>query len=172
MNDDIDRFVGPDGETLGHYYETLKNEAYPDPATGGDPWTCGIGCTGVDSEGVAIVEGTYWDDAKCLHEYAYRMTMEFGPCVNENITQPMTQKEFDAMVDLCYNIGTHNFETSTLVKKFNKGDKQGAADEFPKWNKANGKVMKGLQRRRWAERVVFLGGDATDGIREANQFYP
>lgn len=76
------------------------------------------------------------------------------------------------MVDLCYNIGVGNFRSSTLVKKFNAGDKQGAADEFPKWNKGGGKVMKGLQRRRWAERLVFLGGDADSAILEAANKYP
>lgn len=169
---DEDLTLGPDGITLGHYYESVSNEAYPDPATGADPWTCGIGCTGCDSEGIPIVEGTYWDDHKVDLEYKHRMDTEFMPQVKRIIKVEMEQKEFDAMVDLCFNIGWPNFEASTLAKKFNAGDKKGAADEFPKWNKAGGKVMKGLQRRRWAERVVFLGGDATEGIREANQFYP
>lgn len=164
--------TGPDLQTVGHYYETLENAAYPDPASGGDPWTCGIGCTGVDSEGNAIVEGTYWDDDKCLREYAYRIDNEFAPGVWALLEVEPDQKQYDMLVDLAFNIGLHNFETSTLLKKWNAGDVQGAADEFPKWCKASGKTMKGLQRRRYTNRAVFLGGDATEAIREANKFFP
>jgi lysozyme len=164
--------TGPDLETVGHYYETLKNEAYPDPASGGDPWTCGIGCTGQDSEGNTIGPGTYWDDEKALREYAYRVNSEFGPGVSAAVTVDLTQKEYDMLVDFAFNVGLGNFKSSTLLKKLNAGDKTGAADEFPKWNKAQGKVMKGLERRRYVERAVFLGGDATEAIREANKFFP
>jgi lysozyme len=164
--------TGPDLETVGHYYEHLENEAYPDPGTGGDPWTCGIGCTGKDSEGNIIGPGTYWDDAKALREYGYRINEEFSPGVDERVHVELTQKEYDMLVDFAYNVGLHNFETSTLLKKLNAGDKRGAADEFPKWNKAAGKVMKGLQRRRYVNRAVFLGGDANEAIREANKFFP
>lgn len=163
---------GYDGQQLGAYYEGLENEAYPDPATGGDPWTCGIGCTGTDGDGNTIGPGTYWSDEKAYSEFSRRMSEEFGPCVNEVITVPMTQKEFDAMEDLCFNVGVGNFSSSTLAKKFNAGDKQGAADQFPEWNLADGQVMKGLERRRWAERHVFLGGTAKDGIAEAEAKYP
>jgi lysozyme len=164
--------VGPDGQAIGHYYEGLKTEAYPDPATGGDPWTCGIGCTGKDSQGNTIAQGTTWTEEKALHEYGHRMATEFGPSVKKAIHVEMNQKEFDAMVDLCYNIGGGNFGSSTLVKKFNAGDKPGAADQFLVWNKGGGKVMKGLERRRWAERHVFLGGEAADGIAQAQAKYP
>jgi lysozyme len=166
------KVVGPDAQELGHYYEGLSNEAYPDPATGDDPWTVGIGCTGTDGEGNKIGPGTYWDDDKCYSEYDRRMATEFDPCIQDSVVVDMVQKEYDAMIDLCYNIGTGNFESSTLLKKYNDGDKQGAADEFPKWNLANGQVMKGLERRRWAERHVFLGGNAADGIQDALAKYP
>lgn len=164
--------TGPDLQTVGHYYEHLENHAYPDPASGGDPWTCGIGCTGVDSTGLAISEGTYWDDDKCLAEYAYRIDQEFAPGVEDLVQVELTQKEFDMLVDFAFNVGLGNLKSSTLLKKLNAGDKRGAADEFPKWNKGGGKVMKGLQRRRYVNRAVFLGGDANEAIREANKYYP
>lgn len=164
--------TGPDLQTLGHYYEAVRNDAYPDPATGGDPWTCGIGCTGTDSEGNKIGPGTHWDDQKVLREYAYRIDREFAPGVSAAVTVPLDQKQFDMLVDLAYNIGLGNFRGSTLLRKLNAGDYKGAADEFPKWNKGGGKVMKGLQRRRYAERAVFLGGDANEAIREANRYFP
>ena len=71
------------------------------------------------------------------------------------MTVPLTQNQFDALVSLTYNIGSGAFNNSTLLK-LNKGDYQGAADQFLVWNKADGKVMKGLVRRREAERALFL----------------
>ncbi|KQD16250.1 lysozyme [Acinetobacter baumannii] len=69
---------------------------------------------------------------------------------------PLTQNQFDALVSLAYNIGSGAFKGSTLLKLLNKGDYKGAADQFLVWNKAGGKVMKGLVRRREAERALFL----------------
>jgi lysozyme len=164
--------TGPYLKAIGHYYENLKNKAYPDPATGGDPWTCGIGCTGVDSEGNQITKDTYWDDDKALFEYAHRIDKEFGPGVSKVVRTPLNQKEYDMLVDLAFNIGIPNFNSSTLLRKLNAGDRAGAAEQFLVWNKGGGKVMKGLQRRRWAERHVFLGGEPADGIAEALAKYP
>ncbi|KRJ11905.1 lysozyme [Acinetobacter nosocomialis] len=65
-------------------------------------------------------------------------------------------KKRPGTVSLTYNIGSGAFKNSTLLKKLNKGDYQGAADQFLVWNKAGGKVMKGLVRRREAERALFL----------------
>ena len=81
---------------------------------------------------------------------------KFEKTVNESVTVPLTQNQFDALVSLTYNIGSGAFNNSTLLKKLNKGDYQGAADQFLVWNKAGGKVMKGLVRRREAERALFL----------------
>lgn len=65
---------------------------------------------------------------------------------------------FDAIVSLSFNIGLGNLQASTLRMKYNRGDTQGAADEFLKWRKSNGVVLRGLERRREAERVLFLAG--------------
>jgi lysozyme len=64
----------------------------------------------------------------------------------------------DAMVSFAYNVGLGNLQSSTLRMKYNRGDYQGAADEFLKWTKAGGKVLNGLVRRREAERALFLSG--------------
>ena len=69
---------------------------------------------------------------------------------------PVTQNQFDALVSFTYNLGAGNLRSSTLLKKLNAGDYAGAADEFPKWNKAGGKELAGLTRRRNAERDLFL----------------
>ena len=69
-----------------------------------------------------------------------------------------SQPHFDAMVSLAFNIGLGNLQASTLRMKYNRGDTQGAADEFLKWRKSNGVVLRGLERRREAERAMFLAG--------------
>jgi GH24 family phage-related lysozyme (muramidase) len=66
------------------------------------------------------------------------------------------QCHLDALVSFSYNCGLGNLQASTLRMKYNRGDIQGAADEFLKWNKAGGKVLRGLERRREAERALFL----------------
>ncbi|HFJ2439566.1 lysozyme [Enterobacter hormaechei] len=68
----------------------------------------------------------------------------------------VTQGQFDALVSFTYNLGARSLSTSTLLRKLNAGDYAGAADEFLRWNKAGGKVLNGLTRRREAERALFL----------------
>ena len=76
--------------------------------------------------------------------------------VNQMVSVDMSQDEFDALCSFAFNLGVGNLKSSTLLKKLNAGDKQGAADQFLVWNKAAGKVMAGLTRRREAERTLFL----------------
>ena len=68
------------------------------------------------------------------------------------------QCHMDAVVSFAFNVGLGNLQSSTLRMKYNRGDYEGAADEFLKWNKAGGKVLRGLERRREAERALFLSG--------------
>ena len=68
----------------------------------------------------------------------------------------LTQWQFDALVSFTYNLGARSLSTSTLLRKLNAGDYAGAADEFLRWNKAGGKVLNGLTRRREAEHALFL----------------
>ena len=67
-----------------------------------------------------------------------------------------SQPQFDALVSFAFNVGLGNLQSSTLRMKYNRGEYTGAADEFLKWNKSNGKVLQGLVRRREAERMLFL----------------
>ena len=69
-----------------------------------------------------------------------------------------SQPQFDALVSFAFNVGLGNLQSSTLRMKYNRGEYTGAADEFLKWNKSNGKVLQGLVRRREAERALFLAG--------------
>lgn len=127
-------------------------EAYPDPGTGGDPWTIGWGSTGPD-----IKRGTIWTQAQADARFAEHLA-EFGEGVAKLIGgAPTTQAQFDAMVSLAYNIGLGNFGGSTLLKLHKAGDFTGAQAQFARWNKAAGKVMAGLSRRRAAEAAMYGG---------------
>lgn len=69
---------------------------------------------------------------------------------------PLTQSQFDALVSFSFNVGLGNFQSSTLRSKLNRGDYEGASNEFPKWRKAGGKILPGLVKRRADERALFL----------------
>lgn len=153
-----------EGIKLMHHFEGMRLEAYPDPATGGAPWTIGIGHTGPE-----VKPGLLWTEAQAHLAFANRLALEFEPGVRKVMHPDASQTEFDAMVSLAYNIGVGAFQRSTLVKKANQGDLSGAADEFLKWDKANKKSMLGLRRRRAAERAMFLGCTADEAIAIGEQ---
>lgn len=73
------------------------------------------------------------------------------------VVVPMLQCQYDALVSFVFNLGAGRLQSSTLRMKLNRGEYESAADEFPKWVYAGGKRMKGLIRRREAERAMFLG---------------
>ena len=93
------------------------------------------------------------DALKLLEVIANR---DFADKIFPSIKVKVTQNQFDAMVSLAYNIGTGSFLKSTLLKKVNAGDFTGAGDEFLRWNKAGGKEVLGLTRRRQREKQLFL----------------
>ena len=82
--------------------------------------------------------------------------IEFEYTVNSSVKAPLNQNQFDALVSLAYNIGSSAFKSSTLVKKLNASDYQGAADQFNVWVNAGGKRMQGLVNRRDREKLLFL----------------
>lgn len=156
-----------DGKDLMHHYERCVLHAYPDPGTGGDPWTIGWGDTGPDVHPGLTITQQEADD-----RFANRLSQEFEPGVEAAIHGEATSKQFAAMVALAYNIGLGNFRSSSVLRNHNARNEQAAADSFRLWNKAGGRVMKGLQRRREAERLVYLGADAGSAIVEAEGIYP
>lgn len=123
--------------------------AYPDPATGGDPWTIGVGHTGGVEEGDTITQ----DESRAFLS-ADLATAEAA--INRGVKVPISQNEFDALCSFTFNVGVANFMTSTLLRLLNIGDHKDAANEFPKWNRAAGRVMAGLVTRRAGERDQFL----------------
>jgi lysozyme len=80
---------------------------------------------------------------------------EYAPAVERYVRVPITQNQFDALVDFAYNAGAKNLLNSTLLRKLNERDYDGAADQFDRWVHADGKVLTGLVRRRAAERILF-----------------
>lgn len=132
-------------------FEDTRFKAYDD---GVGIWTIGTGTT-VYPNGVKVKQGDTCTPEQAKTYFKHDLA-KFEKTVNESVTVPLTQNQFDALVSLTYNIGSSAFKNSTLLKKLNKRDYQGAADQFLVWNKADGKVMKGLVRRREAERALFL----------------
>ena len=124
--------------------------AYPDPGTGGDPWTIGWGSTGAD-----IKRGTVWTLQQCDDRFAEHLDAFAAKVAKLLGDAPTTQHQFDALVSFAYNVGTGNLGSSTLLRKHKAGDHAGAAAEFAKWNKAAHKVLPGLTRRRAAEAALY-----------------
>ncbi|WP_438396508.1 lysozyme [Caballeronia sp. DA-9] len=126
--------------------------AYPDPASGGDPWTIGWGATGD-----GITKGTVWTQARADARLTADL-LRFGAAVDSLVKVPLSPQQKAALVDFTFNLGSGNLQSSTLLKLLNAGDYAGAANEFAKWNLASGKVMPGLVTRRSRERSLFLTG--------------
>lgn len=85
----------------------------------------------------------------------------FADAVNRYVKVPLTQGQFDALVDFAYNAGAGNLQSSTLLRKLNAGDYSGAKAEFGKWVYGGGKVLNGLVTRRAAEARLFGGATNT-----------
>ena len=112
-------------------------------------WTIGWGCT----EGVT--EGMTWTKEQA--EQALRKELiQHENHVKRLVTVELNQNQFDALVSFCYNCGAGNLGKSTLLKRLNAGDLEGAAVAFSQWNKGGGRVLPGLVKRRQREAVLFL----------------
>ena len=80
----------------------------------------------------------------------------FEAGVAKLVKAPVTSNQFSAVVCFAYNVGLGNLKQSTLLRCLNKGNYYDAAQEFLRWNKGGGKIVAGLDRRRKAERELFL----------------
>jgi len=127
-------------------------EAYPDPATGGAPWTIGWGATGP-----GIGPDTVWTQAQCDARLATDLARHAGEVSKAIGEAPTTQAQFDALVSFHYNTGAIGH--ATLTRKHRAGDHAGATREFSRWTRAGGRVLAGLVRRRAAEAALY--GDGT-----------
>jgi len=82
---------------------------------------------------------------------------EYEKYINDLVDVPLSQFQFDALVSWVYNLGPANLKSSTLLKVLNKGEYEEVPSQMRRWNKANGKVLEGLIRRRAAESLLFEG---------------
>ena len=154
---DIARQIGPDGIALIKRFEGCAKqrsdgqfEAYPDPGTGGAPWTIGWGATGK-----GIGPGTVWTAEQCNARFEAdlaRYSAEVSRALGE---APTSQHQFDALVSFHYNTGA--IGRATLTRLHQAGNYDGAAAEFGKWVNAGGRRLAGLVRRREAEAALYRG---------------
>jgi len=132
-------------------FEGVRHYAYLDPV--GIPTAC-FGMT----QGVRM--GQVYSDAEC-EEHLFEEVIKFQRDVRKRVKVPMTTNHLAAFTSFTYNVGTRNFETSTLLRKLNAGDYVGACNELPRWNKStlptgHKIVLPGLVNRREEERKVCL----------------
>jgi GH24 family phage-related lysozyme (muramidase) len=149
------RSVSADGIALIKRFEScarLRGDgtvaAYPDPGTGGAPWTIGWGATGS-----GIGPDTVWTQAQCdarLESDLARYSAEVAAAIGQS---PTTQAQFDALVSFHYNTGA--IARATLTTRHNDGDYTSAKAEFARWNQAGGRVLNGLIARRAAEARLY-----------------
>jgi len=136
---------GSKGLHLTELAEGLRLEAYLDE--GGVP-TIGYGHT----KGVKLGQKITKEQAE---QFLIWDIQDAEANVNQYVRVPLTQNQFDACVDLAFNIGGFAFRDSTLVRKLNDLNYSGASYEFARWNKDNGKVIGGLVKRRQLETDLF-----------------
>lgn len=135
----------PDGSCQAYLDKLPRKELWSEGYDG--LWTIGFGCT------VGVYEGLVWSRAKADKMFAAEVAKHVA-AVEKLIKVPVNDNQFGAIVSLSYNLGPGGFPT--LLKRLNEGDYQGAADAFLMYNKAGGVPVKGLTRRRRAERDLFL----------------
>lgn len=142
------------GLALIKEFEGCRLSAYPDPGTGGEPWTIGFGHT----EGVGHDDKISQGEAD---ELLLEDVEEFEIGLNNLLGNSATNdSQFSAMLCLIYNIGVGNFAKSTVLKRHRLGNYLGASRAFVLWNKAAGHAMSGLTRRREAEARLYRGESA------------
>lgn len=161
-----DRRFSQRGLKLMEAFEGYRETTYPDPAPGnnGLPVTGGFGTT-TDEYGKPLKLGVTWPRER-WEALKLRDIARFEAGVNLLLGDaPTTQNQFDALVSFAYNVGldiddddkAEGLGDSTLLKKHLRGDYAGAQAQFALWNKAGGRVMAGLTRRRAAEAALYGG---------------
>lgn len=155
------RTLSANGAALIAGHEGKVNHLYDDPA---GHCTIGIGhlvhrgnCNG--SEPAEFRRGLSDQE---VYDLFIADAGRFIDAVNDLITVPLSQNQFDALVSFAFNVGIGALDGSTLRQKLNRGDYAGAVQEFGKWVKADGRTLPGLVRRREDEARLFLTPDADD----------
>ncbi|MGI4875953.1 MAG: lysozyme [Janthinobacterium lividum] len=143
--------VDPRALALVKSFEGCQLKAYCDPGTHGEPWSIGYGQTGPDVHLGLVWSQTEADARLAAHLAATQAGVD--RLVGAHLT---TTAQAAAMTCLAYNIGLGALAGSTLLRMHNAGDHDGAALQFARWNRAGGRPMPGLTRRRAAERALYV----------------
>lgn len=146
------------GEGLAKKIGNNQVQAYPDPGTGGKPWTIGYGTTRIN--GREVQPGQVITIAEAERLFTEQVKNIYLPAVTSRVRSVVTQSMIDAMTSLTYNIGAGNFAKSSVLREVNAGNYEAAANAFSLFTKAAGKVLPGLVKRRQEEAHLFL----KDGI--------
>ncbi|MMZ51657.1 Lysozyme RrrD [compost metagenome] len=137
--------ISDKGLKLIQSFEGFREKAYLCPA---GVWTIGYGHT----------KNVYPGQVSSMHDATMRLQWDAGNAervVRQNVNVQLSQNQFDALVSFVFNLGERNFVQSTLLKYLNAGDYASAANQLLRWNKADGRVLPGLTRRRRAEKELF-----------------
>jgi lysozyme len=141
--------ISAEGLALIKKFEGCELEAYKCSA---GVWTIGYGHTKGVEEGMTITK----DQAE---EMLLEELVEYEKAVEEAVHNQLDQCMFDALVSWTYNLGPTNLNSSTMLKVLNAGQYEDVPAQIKRWNKAGGKVLEGLTRRREAEALLFEGKD-------------
>lgn len=136
---------GSAGLALTKQFEGLRLSSYQDS---GGVWTIGYGHTGNVRQGMVISQSE-------ADRLLVRDTLTAVKCVSRTVTVPLSQNQFDALVDFTFNLGCGRLLGSTLLKLVNEGKFDEAVLEFPKWTYVGSRVVAGLVTRRKAEAELF-----------------
>ena len=139
--------ISQEGLSLIKKFEGCELEAYKCAA---GVWTIGYGSTKGVKEGNTITQEEA--DKLLLDEME-----EYEGYINDMVKVDLKQNEFDALVSWVYNLGSSNLSSSTLLQKLNTKEWDDVPNQIKRWNKAGGKVLQGLIRRREAEALLFEG---------------
>jgi lysozyme len=131
-------------------HEGLRLIAYPDPATGGAPWTICYGHTGKE-----VYRGLTVSKDQCV-AWLREDVAEAESYLRQYVRVPLRQGQWDAYVSFVYNAGPENFRKSTMLRLLNAGQALASCQQFPHWKYANKKVLDGIVKRRYEEQTMCL----------------
>lgn len=166
--------TSPNGYAVIKHFERCVLKAYPDPKTGGAPWTCGWGATGK-----GVDKNTVWTQLQADNRL-FMDVAEREDDINEAAHVKLTQGQFDAFVSALFNIGhgspikdglirLRSGYPSTFLRLLNAGDYSGACKALGAWVSPGTNVEHGLHRRRVAEQALWngLGANAAIALGDA-----
>ena len=133
-------------------FEGWASSVYRCPA---NRWTIGWGSTW-DNKGNPVTASHPDIDKTTGTDLLRRELRHVESAINRLVKVPLNENQFSSLCSFVYNLGSGNFQSSTLRAKLNREEYEGAALEFPKWRRAGGKILKGLVARRKIEQSLFL----------------